>query len=496
MFSRKRIDSFSGSAAGEPVQPAPGSLALRLTAWYAGSAFLLILLATGFLYHVLVANLDREDDQFLTDKVQFLSTLLSAHSDDPRALRQEVEWKPGSGQYGQFSIRLLDEKGETLLETPGMSDELGPEVFAKAPAAPGRMAEAKEIDLPTGKSFRIVTAQADVGQSGGPRRVLQVALDRSYEEGIVDRFRWSMLLVLTLALLACAMAGFHIARRGLRPIKEITMAVRRIRSTTLDERIDPSRFPAELSVLGATFNEMLDRLEESFQRLAQFSADIAHELRTPINNLRGEAEVALAQERTLPEYREVLTSCLEEGSRLSQLVDSLLFLARAEGSATPLAKQEVDVGQELTAVCEYYEPAAAEAGIHITVSSAPHIMAELDRTLFQRAVGNLLANSLAHTPSGGAISLAVARGNGQVRVDVTDTGAGIPAEHLPRVLDRFYRVDQARTGGSGRVGLGLAIVKSITNLHQGSLTVSSEVGKGTCVTLYFPSQPLPQPQSV
>src|SRR5207247_2217078 len=148
MFSKKPIDSFSGSAASQPALPAGRSLALRLTAWYAGSAFLLILLATGFLYHVLVANLDREDDQFLADKVQFLSALLSAHSDDQRALRQEVEWKPGSGQYGQFSIRLLDEKGETLLETPGMSDELGPEAFPKAPAEPGRMAEAKEIDLP------------------------------------------------------------------------------------------------------------------------------------------------------------------------------------------------------------------------------------------------------------------------------------------------------------------------------------------------------------
>jgi two-component system heavy metal sensor histidine kinase CusS len=465
-----------------------GSLALRLTLWYAGSAFLLILLATGFLYQVLGANLDREDDQFLADKIQFLSALLRDHSDDARALRQEVEWKAGPGQYAQFSIRILDEKGQTLLETPGMSNDLGPQVFPPPLAEAGRQMQAGEIDLPSGKSYRIVSARAVMEGGNAQTRLLQVALDRSYEEGILTRFRWSMLLVLALALVACAGVGYRIARRGLRPIQEITATAGRIRSTTLDKRIESGRFPAELSVLAATFNEMLDRLEESFQRLSQFSADIAHELRTPLSNLRGEAEVALIQERTPAEYQDVLTSCLEETARLSRMVDSLLFLARAENAATPIAKEPVDLGQELVTVREYYEAAATEAGIQLTVSSPPGLQTDLDRTLFQRAVGNLLENSLAHTPAGGTISLTASRDNGQARVEVVDTGAGIAAEHLPRVLDRFYRADQARSGASGRVGLGLAIVKSIASLHHGSIRISSEVGKGTRVTLLFPSE--------
>jgi two-component system heavy metal sensor histidine kinase CusS len=347
---------------------------------------------------------------------------------------------------------------------------------------------AVEIDSPSGKSYRIVSARMEMGGPNSPTRVLQVALDRSYEEGILARFRWSMLAILAFALLGCAAVGYAIARQGLRPIQEITAAARRVRSTTLSERIEPSHFPAELSVLAATFNDMLDRLEESFQRLSQFSADIAHELRTPLNNLRGEAEVALARERTPAEYREVLASCLEEGARLSRMVDSLLFLARAENAATPIAREPLDLANELETVREYYEAAANETGIQLSVSSSPGLVTHLDRTLFQRAVGNLLANALAHTPRGGKISLTAHRDNGQVRVEVVDDGAGIAAEHLPRVLDRFYRADQARSGASGRVGLGLAIVKSIASLHRGSVSISSGVGQGTRVTLLFPTE--------
>ncbi len=484
-MSSRNPNKPDASRAPGGVGSSGGSLARRLTLWYSGSASLLILLATGFLYHVLESNLDREDDQFLADKVQFLRSLLRDHPDDARALRQEVEWKPAAGQYGQFSIRILDSKGETILETPGMANELALNVFPLPTPEMGGSTAAKEISAASGKSYRLIAARV-IREADQPDQVLQIALDRSYEEEILGRFRWSMLLVLGLALGGCALVGYRIARHGLWPIEQVTATARRIRSTTLDERIEPGRFPVELAVLAATMNEMLDRLEESFQRLAQFSADIAHELRTPLNNLRGEAEVALSQERTSSEYREVLFSCLEETARLSRMVDSLLFLAKAESAATPLSREPVDVGQELQTVSDYYEAAAAEQGIQLNVSSSPNMVAEVDRTLFQRAIGNLLSNALAHTPLGGRIMLSASAENGQIRVMVADSGAGIAAEHLPRVFDRFYRVDQARSGASGRMGLGLAIVKSITTLHHGSISIASEVGKGTQVKLLFP----------
>ena len=247
--------------------------------------------------------------------------------------------------------------------------------------------------------------------------------------------------------------------------------------------------PAELLALADTFNEMLDRLEESFGRLARFSTDIAHELRTPVNNLRGEVEVALGKPRGPEEYRDVLGSCLEECGRLARLIDSLLFLARAESPQAPVAREPLDVGRELATIRAFYEAAAAEAGVTLAVAAPDGVVAALDRTLFQRAVGNLVANALAHTPAGGSVTLRAAADGDRLRVEVADTGSGIAPEHLPHVFDRFYRADPARATADGRVGLGLAIVKSIAELHGGTAAVVSTPGQGTRVTLRFPAAP-------
>jgi two-component system heavy metal sensor histidine kinase CusS len=273
---------------------------------------------------------------------------------------------------------------------------------------------------------------------------------------------------------------------GIQPIEAVTKAASRIRSTTLHERLTTDGLPTELRVLASTFNEMLERLEESFTRLSQFSADIAHELRTPVNNLRGEVEVALTRPRSVEEYREVFGSCLEEFGRLSQLIESLLFLARAENAQTSMPRESIDVRGELTKVHEFYEAAAAEAGITFSMAAPEQVTACLNRTLFQRAVGNLVANALAHTPSGGTVNLLAAREGDTIRVEVSDSGQGIPPEDLARVFDRFYRVDRSRSSTSGGFGLGLAIVKGIALLHGGTAEISSQVGRGTRVVLVFP----------
>jgi two-component system heavy metal sensor histidine kinase CusS len=197
--------------------------------------------------------------------------------------------------------------------------------------------------------------------------------------------------------------------------------------------------------------------------------------------------VALHRPRSPEEYREVLVSALEEYARLSRLIDSLLFLARAESSAGRIARERLDVGRELTTVRDFYEATAAEAGIALRLEAAEGIVAELDRTLLQQAVGNLVANALAHTPSGGTVTLAAARHADAVQVEVADTGAGIAPEHLPHVFDRFYRAEAARTASAtGRVGLGLALVKSIATLHGGTVTIASIRGQGTRVGLVLP----------
>jgi len=242
-----------------------------------------------------------------------------------------------------------------------------------------------------------------------------------------------------------------------------------------------------LASLARTFNQMLDRLEESFERISRFSADIAHDLRTPVNNIRGEAEVALARARTSSEYRDVIESCLEEAVRLSDLIGDLLFLARAESPLSYLHRERVDVGELLGGVKDYYEASAADGGVSLTTTVAGEpVIAELDRTLLQRAVGNLVSNALAHTPPGGAVVLGTNADHSTIHIEVSDSGIGIPAEALPRVFDRFFRVDSSRSHGSGGTGLGLAIVKSIALLHGGNVEIASQPGQGTRVTLQMP----------
>jgi two-component system heavy metal sensor histidine kinase CusS len=316
--------------------------------------------------------------------------------------------------------------------------------------------------------------------------VIQVAMDRGREMELRASYRQNLFLVLGTALVVCAVAGYRIARRGIRPIHQITDTADRIRPTNLGERIRPAGLPAELLRLAATFNRMLDRLEQSFARLSRFSADIAHELRTPVAGLRGEMEVALSQPRSPAEYREVIGSGLEECGRLAQLIDRLLFLARAEDPRTQITREPCDVGRELAAVREFYEPAAAEAGVRLAVAVDRLVHAELDRPLFQRAVGNLVANAVAHTPPGGAVTLSADADAAAARVAVADTGRGIPAADVPHVFDRFFRADPSRASANGSVGLGLAIVRGIVDLHGGTVELTSEVGRGTRVTLTFP----------
>lgn len=461
------------------------SLAARLTAWYAGTGFLLILLATGFLYYVLATNLDREDDELLEDKVQSVTALLNERPEKLDLLRQEFGLDSSVKPNLSYQLRLLDEHGRTLLESPGMREDLPTTAFPEPPPHNGGPGQGAELHGSTGRFFRVITARVAVELAGSAGKILHVALDRTGEEKLLATYRNQLWLVLALAMIVCTLAGHQIARRGLRPLAAMSRTAARIRSTTLNERMEPSGMPSELFVLAGSFNEMLVRLEESFQRLEQFSGDIAHELRTPVNNLRGEAEVALGRTRTPDEYREVLSSCLEECVRLSGLIDSLLFLARAESPNARLTRESVKVSGELAAIAAMYEGAASEAGVTLAVTADAGIVASLDRTLFQRAVANLVSNALTHTPQGGKVTLNAFPGDRELCVEVADTGSGIAPEHLPKIWDRFYRADAARSTSGGHVGLGLAIVKSIVSLHGGTATIDSRVGQGTRVRLTF-----------
>jgi two-component system heavy metal sensor histidine kinase CusS len=461
--------------------PAKGSLATRLTVWYALSAFLLILCATAYLYWALERNLDREDDGTILDQIQILRVLLRDHPEDSAAIRQEVEVESGARQHVRLFIRILDLQGRVVAETPGMADRIPPGLFPEPGGREGIDLRVKE------DSFRVLSSRVALGKEEAAR-LLQVAFDRSEEDKILAEFRSRIAPLLAISLILCGIVGYQIARRGLQPVKRISETARTIRSTTLDARLPAAEFPAELAELARTFNEMLDRLKESFERLSRFSADIAHELRTPLNNIRGEVEVTLGKSRSPEEYRETLGSFLEEAARLTRLIESLLFLARAEHPETEVRREPVDLGAVLDSVREFYGATAEESGVQLGVEAARPVPAHLDRTLVQRAVGNLVENALAHTPKGGRIVLHGSRRNGEVLIEVADTGCGIAAEHLPKVFDRLYRADRSRTASTGGAGLGLAIVKSIAELHGGTAEIASDVGKGTQVRLRLPAE--------
>jgi two-component system heavy metal sensor histidine kinase CusS len=474
-------------------------------AGYALAGLFLVFVATASLYFVLVSELEKSTDLFLADKVHVLRTMLRERPDDLDALREEVELESAARRYEQFYIRLLDERNAPVLMTPGMADQLDlDQLSSQTQSRPDRTVRMKGRD---GRAFRTASASAPVGSLATQTDTIQIAIDVSQKEELLARYRFWFWAILLATFAIFPLVGYRIARHGIRPVEEMATTARHISSTNLRERILPEGYPLELASLASTFNQMLDGLEESFERISRFSADIAHDLRTPVNNIRGEAEVALARARSADEYRDVIESCLEEAVRLSDLIGDLLFLARAESPLTHLRREQVNVGDLLGGVREYYEASAADGGVSLTTAVADEpVIAELDRTLLQRAVGNLVSNALAHTPPGGTVVLGANIDSSNtdssntdssnmdssnmdlstIRIEVSDTGVGIPLEALPRVFDRFFRVDSSRSQGSGGTGLGLAIVQSIAALHGGNVEIRSQPGQGTQVTLHMP----------
>jgi two-component system heavy metal sensor histidine kinase CusS len=467
------------------VQRRLNSIAVRLALWYGLSAFALVLVTTGSLYWALTVNLNREDALTLENHIQDLRLLLAASPQD-----LPIAAPPISGLSLQTSqqifVRLIDGNGATLFETPGMAELAPSMLFPVFLAADSRSSQHHEMETNAGRHLRMVTARATFDPAVDDPRQFQLAVDRADEERFLREYRDLMFLILVLSVVACAFGGMVIARRGMRPIDLITRAARDTRSGTLNERLLLTDLPSELAELGSTFNDMLDRLEDTFGRMSQFSADVAHELRTPITNMRGEIEVALGKTRTPAEYQDVLGSCLEEYERLTRIIQSLLFLAKAETAIQLDHRDSVDLRQTIAAVIDFYETAGAEASVALQFASGPVLWAGVDRTLVQQAVGNLISNAIAHSPPGGVVTVALTNAADSVQITVSDTGSGIAPQHLPHVFDRFYRADRARTGSTYHVGLGLTLVRSIAGLHNGNVGIESAPGQGTCVTLKFP----------
>lgn len=456
----------------------------RLTALYSGIASLVLLFAALAVYQELVGDLDREDDVLLRENALLVDALLLRPDREPqRSLLVLDENRKRLGAR-RMLVRVVDGDGNVLVETHGMSAELPPSLFPEA-RDPDRETLAGE-DLRIGdKRYRLTSAALRSTSLGGSEAAVQLAMDRAVDDVLTGRYRSLLLLVLVPGLLSCALLGHWMARRAIAPIAAAAARVAAIDENSLHARVADEDLVDELHPLMHSFNELLARLEQAFDRLRNFSAHLAHELRTPINNLCGEIETALADPDA--DAREVLRSARDEATTLSHVVEGLLFLAYAERPGARAAMQPFDLATLVDGVVEFFEPLAADAGVTLVAHAEARPTLAIDRPMVQRALSNLLANSLAFTPRGGSITITTRDAAGHIEIEVADTGCGIAPERLPTIFDGAYSAPVAGSAKGPRAGLGigLSIVRSILRLHHGSVAIDSAPGRGCRVTLRF-----------
>jgi len=326
---------------------------------------------------------------------------------------------------------------------------------------------------------------AHIGRGPAMARVelYQVAASRM---ALLRAYRLKLIAAACLGALGAGLLGYAALHAGMAPLRRIAAGTQTVTFTNGALPVDPARLPAELNELAQALQAMIDRLRERYERLSQFSADLAHDFRTPIGNLLGQTQVTLSSERSVDEYQALLASNVEEYERLSRMIENMLFLARADNARVALHVAELDLHEELSRQADYFELLADARGIAVHVTASGKVRA--DATLLRRAVGNLLSNAVRYAPERAVIELSGRQLADAAEIEVSNPGPGIAAEHLPRLFDRFFRGDPARANSGESSGIGLAIVKTIMDLHHGSVQVESVPGRRTTFRLLFPGK--------
>lgn len=458
--------------------PGHRSVTFRLTLLFA-SVSTTVLLLLGLLIGSLVEqHFEELDMDLLQGKLELLRhSLQKARSAaDLAALPGQVE-DALVGHHG-LAVLILGPGGQTLYRS---ADALfPPELLAAAPDRPRRPLR---WDDPERGPLRGIAAQASTGMAAAAPALVAVSTDLAHHEHFMHAFNAALWTVVGLAALLTGFLGWLAARRGLAPLREMSLRAAGITAKRLDQRLAVAAMPAELAEVAHTLNEMLARLEESFRRLSDFSSDLAHELRTPVSNLLTQTQVTLSKPRTLEQYQDVLASNAEEFERLSRTIADMLFLAKADNDLIVPHREPVDLGAEAGSLLEFYDALVEEKGITLKRSGGGRVQG--DRLMLRRALNNLLSNAVRHTPAKGQIEVAIEEAGTATVLSVSNTGAGIAPEHLPRLFDRFYRVDAARQRFGEGAGLGLAITRSIARAHGGEVTVACDGGR-TAFTLRLP----------
>jgi two-component system heavy metal sensor histidine kinase CusS len=486
------------------------SLTWQISLLFALISFLVIA-AMGFsIDRMLSTELLEANDVLLLGNMSLLRNRLERTGSTESLLASPRFVEETAMGYRKLGLAVLDEDRHILAASEGFAVPVEglPEKALPIEVLPERVDDAAEKELrarfgglsrewiaPDGRWYQVLLARVSLppAENGRPRSALvALSYDRSLPRELLVRYRKGLLETLVASVLGAAALGVWAARLVLKRARRIAATAGRISASALNERLSLEDTPEEFLESTLAFNHMLDRLEDSFKRLSEFSSDLAHDLRTPINNLLGEAQVALSRPRDAAEYRAVLESAVEEYERLSRMIENMLFLARAENAQARVAPQWIDLRGALEKILSYYEVLAEERNIRLTVEvrseSGTRARAWADELMLNRAVGNLLSNALRHGPRDCTVSVrALERADGSTEVEVVNPGAGIAHEHLSRIFDRFYRPSSSREGSAAGSGLGLAIVKSIAELHGGRIRVRSEPGLETAFTLSLPA---------
>jgi two-component system, OmpR family, heavy metal sensor histidine kinase CusS len=452
------------------------TLRARLSVLFALSTSALLIFNGVLLHRGLQTRLEATSAREMATIVDSLQTRLRSMPNIAAVSADRETWHSQLYGHKNLDIALFDARSAPLVRTSGYRPN-AETMTVRAGVAPVSVSADKQ-------PLRFLVAMAPLGDLSGTQVRVVVQYDTRGERALLRAYALNVLVVIAAGTLVNALLAWSLARLGLRPLACLTARAERICSSHLAQPLPEHDMPGELKELSRAFNRMLARLHESFTRLTQFSSDLAHDMRTPLTNLLAEAQVALSQPRSADEYRGVIESSVDEFQRLARLIDSMLFLARADSGHRRLTLQSVDARNEAMRIAGYYEIMAADAGVEIVVSG--HARFEGDVPLVQRALSNLISNALSHAPRGSTVNIQCGERRRYVQLSVSDTGVGIASPHLERIFDRFYRVDPSRHNSASGTGLGLAIVKSIMDEHQGECSVESVAHTRTTFSLRFP----------
>jgi heavy metal sensor kinase len=481
------------------------SLRFKLTLWYVLILGVLLLSFSGFLYFTLSKSLYRDVDQ----KLKSLAEMIVSEATSPLSkfdftdIDQNLEATLNLRPIGKF-IQVMDESGKIGRKSDNLKNVQLPVSLRALKNASQGMTTFETHRSFEGIPIRILTYP--VYEKRQLMKIIQVASSLEEVEDFLNTLFIILIITVPSALMVASLGGQFLANKALSPVDQITQTARRITSNNLNQRIKPLKVKDEISRLIETFNEMISRLDHSFGQIRQFGTDASHELKTPLTILKGEVEVALRKERSLQEYEQILRSNLEEVNRMSQIVDDLLFLAKADIGEVRLNKEEIQLSEILKEVAEQMRFLSHSKNIRIgtlNLDQDVHILGDALR--IRELFINLIENGIKYTESGGSINIRLSNhsfstqnhlsgGNTEerlpfVKVVVSDTGIGIAREDQEKIFDRFYRVDKARSREQGGSGLGLSICKWIVEAHQGEIYVESDVGKGSSFIVELPLYP-------